>query len=85
MKWKEYPNSENSREPVEGLEHTKDLVQAWRIDNMAGEEFPALFSGYIEVCSTPTKNGYEQYSEESIVDFGSWELHLDTDDDSQEI
>jgi len=52
---------------------------------MPGEEFPTLFSGYIAVCFTPTKDGYEQHSEESAVDLGFWEAHLDTDYDSEEI
>jgi len=85
VKWKGYPNSENSWEPVEGLESAEDLVQAWWTDNMPGEEFPTVFSGYIRVCFTPTKDGYKQHSEESAVDLGCWEPHLDTDYDSEEI
>jgi len=52
---------------------------------MPGGEFPTVFSGYIKVCFTPTKDGYEQHSKEPTVDFGFWEPHLDTDYDSQEI
>jgi len=85
VKWKGYPNSENSWEPVEGLENMEDLVQVWWTDNMPGEEFPTLFSGYITVCFTLTKCGYEQHSEEQRVDLGFWEPHLDTDYDSEEI
>jgi len=87
VKWKGYPNRENSWEPVEGLENAEHLpvVQAWWTDHMAGEEFPTVRSGYITVCFTPTKDGYEQHSEERVVDLGFWEPHLDTDYDSEEI
>jgi len=85
VKWKGYPNSENSLEPLEGLENAEDLVQAWWTDNMPGEEFPTDFSGYIAGCFTPTKDGYEQHSEERMVVLGFWELHLDTGYDSEEI
>ena len=36
VKWKVYPTSVNSWEPVEGLENAEDLVQAWWADNMPG-------------------------------------------------
>jgi len=85
VKWKRYPNSENSWEPVEELENADDMVQAWGTDKMPGEEFPTLFSGYITVCFTPTKDGYERYCEEPTVDWGFWEPYLDTDCDSEEI
>jgi len=85
VKWKGYPNSKNSWEPVEGLENAEDLVQAWWTDNMLGEDFPTGFSGYITVCFTPTKNGYEQHSAAPTLDLGFWEPHLDTDYDSEEI
>jgi len=85
VKWKGYPNGENSWAPVEGVENAEDLVQAGWTDNMPGEEFPTVFSGYIPVCFTPTKDGYEQPSEEPAVDLGFWEPHLDTDYDSEEI
>jgi len=58
VKYKGYPNSKNSCEPVKGLENSEDLVQAWWIDNMPGEEFPIVFSSYITVCFTPTKDSY---------------------------
>ena len=85
VKWKGYPNSENSGEPVEGLENGEDLLQAWWTDNVPGEEFTIVFSGYITVCFTPTQDGYEQHSEEPAVDLSFWEPHLDTDYDSEEI
>ena len=70
---------------MEGVENTEDLVQAWWADNMPGEEFATVFSGYITVFFTPTKDGYEQHSEEPTVHLGFWEPHLDTDYDSEEI
>ena len=70
MKWKGYPNSENSWEPLDGPMITGDLVQAWWTDNMPGEESPTVFSSYITVYFTPTKDGYEQHSEEPTVDLG---------------
>ena len=57
---------------MEGLENAEDLVQAWWTDNMPGEELPTVFSGYIAVCFTPTKDGYEQHSFEPAVDLGFW-------------
>ena len=50
VKWKGYLASENSWEPVEGLENAEGLVQPWWTDNMPGAEFPTVFSGYITVC-----------------------------------
>ena len=87
MKWKEYPNRENSWELVEGLENLEDLVQTWWTDNMPGEEFPTLFSVYITVCFTPTmtKDGYEQPSEEPAVNLGFLEPYLDNDYDTAEV
>lgn len=52
-----YPNSENIWKPVEGLENVEDLVKGWWTDHLAGEELPTVFSGYIMVCFTPTKEG----------------------------
>ena len=52
---------------------------------MPGEEFPNIFSGYITVCFTPTKDGFEEYYNELAVDKGFWEPHLATDYDSEEI
>jgi len=85
VKWKGYPNSENSWEPVEGLENAEDLVQPWWTYNMPGEEFATVFSGDITVGFTPTKDGYEQHSGEPTVDLRFWEPHLDTDYDSEKI
>jgi len=70
---------------VEGLENAEELVQAWWTDNMPGEEIPTVSSGYIPVCFTSTRDGYEQHSEEPAVDLGFWEHHLDYDYDSEEI
>ena len=78
MTLKGYPNSKNNWELVEGLENAEDLVQAWWTDNMAGDESPTVFTHYITVCCTPTKNDYEQSSAEPAVDLGFWESHLDT-------
>ena len=41
---------------MEGLENAEDPVHAWWTDKMVGEEFPTVFSGYIKVCFTPTKD-----------------------------
>ena len=85
MKWNRYPNSENSWEPVEGLENAQDLVLAWWTENIPGEEFLIVFSSYITVCFTPTKNGFEQHAEAPVVHKGFWEPHLDSDYNSKEI
>jgi len=79
VQWKGYPNSENSWEPVEGLENAEDLAQASWTYNKPGEEFATLFSVYIRVWFTPTKDSYEQHSEEPGMDLGFWEPHLGTD------
>ena len=60
-------------------------MQAWWTDNMPGDEFPTVFSGYITVCFTPTKACFEEYYDEPAVDKGFWEPLLDTDYDSEEI
>ena len=70
---------------MEGLENAEDLVQAWWTDNMPGVEFPTILSGYMMVCWTPTKDGFEQYYNEPAVDKGFWEPHVETDYDSEEI
>ena len=85
LKWKGYPRSENSWEPREGLENVEDLVQAWWTDDMLEEEFATVFSGCITVCSTPTKDGFEQFSCKPVVDKGFWEPHLNTDYDGEEV
>ena len=85
VKWKGYPNSKNSGEQIEGLGNAQDLVQAWWTNNMPGEEFPIVFSGYITVCVTPTKDRFEKYSESPVVDKGFWKAHMDTDYDSEEV
>jgi len=78
VKWKGYPYSENRVEPVEGLENLEELVHAWLTDNMPEEEFPTICSSYITVCFSPSKDGYEEHSEEVTVDleFGNpiWTL-----------
>ena len=63
----------------------EDLVQAQWTDNMPGTEFPTGFSGYITVCWTSTKNGFEQYYNKPIVNKGFWEHHLYTGYNSEEI
>ena len=44
-----------------------------------------MFSGYITVGFTCSKDGYEQYSEGPAVDLDFWEPDLDSDDDNEEI
>ena len=78
-----YPSSENSWEPVEGLEPAEEMVQAWWTDNMPGQEFP-VFSGYISVGFNPVRDGVERYSSAGQVDRGFWDSHTDTDYDSTE-
>ena len=78
-----YPSSENSWEPVEGLEHAADMVQAWWTDNMPGEEFP-VFSGYITVGFNPVFDGLKEFTDLGPIDKGFWDPHTDTDYDSAE-
>ena len=53
---------------------------------MFGFEYRLILSMfYITVCFTPTKEGFEQYCVEPVVDKGFWEPHLNTDYDSEEI
>ena len=70
---------------MEGLENAEDIGQAWWTDNKAEEEFRISFSGYITLCFTTTKNGYQQQYEKPAVDLGFWEPRLDTEYDSEEI
>ena len=83
MKWAGYPSSENSWKPVEGLEHAREMVQAWWTENMPGQEFPVL-SGYISVGFNPVRDGVERYSSAGQVDRGFWDPHTDTEYDSAE-
>ena len=83
VKWAGYPSSENSWEPVEGLEHAEEMVQAWWTDNMPGQGFP-VFSGYIFVGFNPVRDGVERYSSTGQVDKGFWDPHTDTEYDSAE-
>jgi len=85
VKWKSYPNRENSWEPGKGLENALDLVQAWWTDNLLGEDFPTVVCDDITVCVTPTKDSYAQHSEKPTVDLRFWQPHLDTDYDGEEI
>ena len=84
VKWKGYPSSENSWEPIEGLENAKDMVEAWWTDNMPGDEFPTIFSSFITVGFSPIRDGFEVFVDEPAVDKGFWEPHLHTDYDSEE-
>ena len=52
---------------------------------MSGDEFPTVFSGYITVCFTPTKDCFEEYYDAPAVDKGFWEPHLETDYDSEDM
>jgi hypothetical protein len=81
VRWVGYPSSENSWEPVEGLEHADEMIQAWWTDNMPGEEFP-VFSGVITVGFSPTRAGFSEFEEEGPVDKGFWDPYLETDYDS---
>jgi len=81
VKWKDYPASENSWEPIEGLEHVEEMVQAWWTDNMIGEEFP-VYSGRITIGFSPTEAGLTEYVDEGPVDQGFWDPYLETDYDT---
>jgi len=81
VKWKDYPASENSWEPIKGLEHAEEVVQAWWMDNMIGEEFP-VNSGRITIRFSPTEPGLTEYVDEGPVDKGFWDTNLETDYDS---
>ena len=83
VKWAGYPSSENSWEPVEGLEHTQEMVQVWWTDNMAGQEFP-VFTGFISVRFNPVRDGMERFSDMGRVDKGFWDPNTDTEYDSAE-
>jgi len=61
VKWKGYPNSDNSWERLECLENVMDLVQAWWTDNIPGNEFP-VETGFITMSYTVTtarRTGFE--------------------------
>jgi hypothetical protein len=83
VRWKGYPTSENSWEPLEGLEHAQEMAQEWWTENMVGEGFP-VFSGYITVGFSPVRAGFSEYTNEGPVDKGFFDPHLETDYDSSE-
>jgi len=67
VKWKGYPNSNNSWKPLECSENAMDLVQAWWTDNMPGDEFP-VETGFITMSYTPTTPSWTQFEYEGPVD-----------------
>lgn len=52
---------------------------------MPGAEFPTVFSTYITVYCTRTRNGFRQQSYEQVVDKRLWEPGLDNDYDREKI
>jgi len=70
---------------VEEHENAEDMVQAWRTDNMPGEEFPPASSCYIKVSLPALKDGYEPRSEKPALDLGFLEPDLETEYDSEEV
>ncbi|KAG0642380.1 hypothetical protein HOY80DRAFT_1036814 [Tuber brumale] len=46
----------------------RDTQQSWWTDNMPGDEFPAVFSGFIPMCYSPTKHVFESYQNVPAVD-----------------
>ena len=81
VKWKDYPARDNSWEPIEGLEHAKEMVQAWWTHNMIGEKLP-VYSGRITIGFSPTEAGLTEYVDEEHVDKGFWDPYLESDYDS---
>jgi len=67
VKWKGYPNSDNSWEPFECLENAINLVQAWWTDNMPADEFP-VETGFITMSYSPTTPSRTQFEDEGPVD-----------------
>ena len=61
----------------------KEMVQAWWMDNMPGQELP-VFSGNISVGFNRVCNRVEEYSDTGQVDKGFWDPHTDTKYDSVE-
>jgi len=81
VKCKDYPVSENSWEPVEGLEYSEEMVQEWWTDNMIGKEF-TVFSAQITSGFSPTEAGLTEYVNKEPVDKGFQDPYLETDYDS---
>jgi len=82
VKWKGYPNSDNSWEPLECLKNAMDLVQAWWTDNMPGDEFP-VETGFITMSYTLTTPSWTQFEDEGPVDRDFFKLYFQSEyDDS---
>jgi len=80
VKWKEYPNSDNSWEPLECLENAMDLVQAWWTDNMPGDEFP-VETGFITMAYTATTRSWTQFEGEGPVDSDFFKPYFESEYD----
>lgn len=52
---------------------------------MSGKKFPVVFSSYITIYFTPTKDGFELHAVKAMVDKELWEPHSDTNYISEEI
>jgi len=77
VKWKGYPNSDNSWEPLECLENAIDLVQAWWTEKMPGDEFP-VETGFITMSYTPTMPSWTQFDDEGPVDSHSFQRDFES-------
>ena len=81
VKWKGYPNSDNSWEPLECLETAMDLVQAWWTDNMPGDKFP-VETGFITMYYTSTTPNWTQFEDEGPVDSDFFKLYFESEYDN---
>jgi hypothetical protein len=78
VKWVGYPDSENSWEPLEGLENSMELVDEWWKINMPGEELQ-IEANFITVCWSPTNPQVIRMDDEPQADDGFWAPHLESD------
>ena len=80
VKWKGYPNSDNSWEPMQCLENAIDLVQAGWTNNMPGDEFP-VETGFITMSYTLTTPGWTQYEDEGPFDSDFFKPYFESEYD----
>ena len=61
------------------------LVRPMRQMHPAHQAQSEILADGVNLLQTSTKNEFEQYCNEPVVDNGFWEPHLNTDYDSEEI
>ena len=80
VQWMGYPTSENSWEPLEGLENSMDKVREWWDNNKPGETLD-VETNFITIAWSPTFPDMKESITPPEADDGFWAPFLDTDYD----